>query len=233
MLTFSAYKLANATYSNGNPVNPSDFFILPDGRTLRERNDERRAARAKIGEMRARIKKSTNLTAREKREQLSQNTYAAVNGAPNWAERYPLFSLEVTAEDYIWKNRTGYRESKEHTDKQPEFLRGYSARNVAEGGAAVKRALITTCSNGDNLSVDTHTNGWVPVQSGILTENDKITYLIEFGDGTTTGWRLWGRSPDAAEAIQVAGVLLYGLVAFPAYRRDVRMNIVTKNGKEH
>ncbi|MCL2331077.1 MAG: hypothetical protein FWC61_00850 [Proteobacteria bacterium] len=75
MFKFSGF---SAKPLHGTPVNPADLFILPDGRTLAQRNDERRPVRNEISKKRDQIIRADCLNEAEKKKLLSENSYATL-----------------------------------------------------------------------------------------------------------------------------------------------------------
>jgi hypothetical protein len=130
----------------------------------------------------------------------------------NWQQDYPLFNLEITMSgDYKLNNKTGHVINGSMSEEyQQECLKKFNKANIAEGGKAVKRVAMVSCVNESEYEFYKFTNGWIPSQDRQNKEiNISTACLIEYKDGTNTGWLKWSCNKNIKGTLYESDILLY------------------------
>jgi len=140
---------------------------------------------------------------------------------------FPLFHLVVESGKYTLHNVTDYDVDTDYTNKkkQLQYFDEYSAKNVEEGGKAVKRVTVVVNTEKSPAGHDTFSNGWKPFQDKIVSKNNVRSYMVEFVDGTNTGWLSWRVANDAQDAVWNAGHVLRNLASSSNYCFYVRLAV--------
>jgi hypothetical protein len=130
----------------------------------------------------------------------------------NWHQNYPWFNLEITTSGYYkLNNKTGYLADGLITrEYQRECLTKFNKKNISEGGKAVKRVAMVLCKDASEYELYKFTNGWVPSQD-IKDKDGNIStaYLIEYKDGTNTGWLRWSSNRTTMGSLYEINILLH------------------------
>ncbi len=154
--------------------------------------------------------------------QIMSQTASVPDISGNWADKFPHFSLEVTADGYKLVNETGYKTNEEVLKKQSEYLREYSRKNIQEGGEKIKRVLVTICENAGGLKENTFTQGWQPIQNvKYILLNDRIAYYIE-SESRNSGWLDWYSGSSTENSVLNAVRPLFNLGSDSKYRSYAR-----------
>ncbi|MFA7188392.1 MAG: hypothetical protein WC137_02895 [Alphaproteobacteria bacterium] len=130
----------------------------------------------------------------------------------NWQQNYPLFNFEITSSgNYVLNNKTGYLTNELISpDLQANCLKLFSRKNIAEGGKAIKRVALVSCMNASEYGFYKFTNGWIPNQDlGNKELNTDTACLIEYKDGTHTGWLKWSSGNTLKGSMDQIYILLF------------------------
>ncbi len=130
----------------------------------------------------------------------------------NWQQNYPWFNFEIIKPgNYILNNKTGYSiDEFMSPEARKECFKTFNRRNIEEGGTAIKRIAMVSCSNSAGYDFYKFTNGWIPVQDSHNNEaNINTACLIEYNDGTNTGWLKWSSNKTIKGSLSEINILLF------------------------
>jgi len=138
---------------------------------------------------------------------------------------FPLFHLVVEQGKYTLHNRTNYDVDTGYMNKEKQigYFNMYNKNNIAEGGKEIKRVTVVINTEKSPAGHDTFKQGWKPFQDAKnINKNNVRSYMVEFADGTNTGWLMWDAPRDARSAAFYADSVLRSLAGSSNYRLCVR-----------
>lgn len=138
-------------------------------------------------------------------------------------QHFPIFHLAVEPCKYTLVNNTGYKVNEDSMDSQVELFKTYNQENMAEGGMAVKQVTVVIHSNPCGSEDECFTDGWQPSQDvQNIDRNINRAYLVEFMDGTSSGWLHWASAHSVEDAVVRAANTVRLLAELPSSRMHVR-----------